>query len=176
MPIVEDSHYEVILSCRHNSGVFVETGTALGVTAEYMADKFDKVYTIEYDPELYWSAFGRLDGKPNVSLIHGDSAEYLRKLDYLIPIRSTIFLDAHSVDNPDSPVAPSGFTPVVEELDAVLNIKQHVVIVDDARLFDGSHYPTMDWVTEFAEERYFKTRVVGDIIVLEHEKLGVRYG
>lgn len=171
MPLIEDSHIDVILSQRRNSGWFVETGTALGVTTEYMAGEFDFVVSIEHDEDLYWSAFQRLHLLSNVRLINGDSAEYLEKVDYLAPSRSTFFLDAHSVDNPDVVFAPSGKTPVKEELEAILNVKQHVVLVDDARLFDGEIYPSLDQVQDLADNRHFNMRLIGDIIVLEHQKL-----
>lgn len=175
MPVVEESHYRAILSSRVNSGVFVETGTALGVTTKFMSDHFDMVYSVEFNDDLYWSAFQQLHEVPNVRLIRGDSAEYLHKIDYLIPIRSTFFLDAHSVDDPDVALAGSGYTPIHQELEAVLNIKQHVVLVDDSRLFDGVVYPTLQEVKKFAKARYFDMRLAGDIIVLEHRNLGEKY-
>lgn len=169
MPVVEDSHYDAILKHRFKSHTFVETGTALGYTAEYMSGCFDQVYSVEYDEDLHWSAFQRLRSIRNLHLIRGDSAEYLPKIDFLVPPMSTFFLDAHSVDNPNSSVAPSGYTPVERELEVVLNIKRHVVLVDDARLFDGSEYPTLHQVRELAEQRYFNMSLEGDIIVLKHK-------
>lgn len=171
MPIVEGSQFDAILEHRANDSVFIETGTALGETTRFMADHFDMVYSIEFDNDLYWSTFQRTHTIPNIRLINGDSADYLKRLDYLMPESVTYFLDAHSVDNPNSPVAPSGYTPIKDELAIVLNSKKNVVIVDDARLFDGKQYPTVAAVRKFASGRKYEMIEEGDLLIFTHKEL-----
>lgn len=59
---------------------FVETGTHMGETAEWMARKGIDVVTIELSDRLYQLARARLQRYRNVTLIQGDTARVLPDL------------------------------------------------------------------------------------------------
>jgi hypothetical protein len=80
---------------RYNIKTIIETGTWIGNTTELLSYIFDKVITIEIDPQFYIDA-SRLDKLQNVTRLLGDSSEWLEKI-YLYDKEYTlIFLDAHS--------------------------------------------------------------------------------
>lgn len=123
----------------------VETGTALGVTTEVLANYFQKVWTIELSEDYFRGAKVRLDVLDNVKMLLGSSASVLvsvlRELNELGP--AVFFLDGHysgpgtgqdyTLDTPD--------TPVVQELSLLADsVLPNVVIIDDARIFKGEEW------------------------------------
>ena len=75
----------------------VETGTCRGVGTEVMAQKFERVYTIELDETLHGETKARLTaaGYDNITFVQGDSGERLRELVAEIHEPCVFFLDAH---------------------------------------------------------------------------------
>lgn len=74
--------------------VWVESGTHLGITTEYLSNHFPHIYSIEPEPKLYASARKRFEGK-NVTLFN-DISENIFKL--LLPKLSgciNFWLDGH---------------------------------------------------------------------------------
>lgn len=124
--------------------VLVETGTYLGGTVASLLDRFQEIHSIELDAELHRRAVELFRDHDHVHLLQGDSATRIR--DVLVALRepALFWLDAHW---------SAGFsargdqdTPISTELDAVLahQVEGHVVLIDDARYFDGSgDYPTI---------------------------------
>ena len=123
----------------------VETGTYMGEMVAAMSADFDQIHSIELGADLFEKARQRFTGMKHVHLHHGDSAttlpEVLRQLD-----GPTLFwLDGHY--SAGITAKGSKDTPIVEELEAIYrhDPQRHVILIDDARLFDGSaDYPAMD--------------------------------
>ena len=125
---------------------FVETGTNDGDTIEGVIGKsppWTSVYSVEADEEKYHAALKKFAGDPRVHIYFGDSAEVLPTLpvwgqkDANLPAPKTLFfLDAHPGD-PDEP------SPIRGELAWCLAhaSKESIILIDDARWFDGSHAP-----------------------------------
>jgi len=130
---------------------FVETGTFLGDTVEYFRQKFDTLYSIELSKTLAEKAAARFAGNKNVQIIQGDSGEELKKLVLKIDAPTLYWLDGHYSSEffmgSEYIVTARGEkdTPVVNELKTLLNDKhKHVILIDDARLFNGENdYPTI---------------------------------
>ncbi|WP_049815195.1 hypothetical protein [Rhodothermus marinus] len=126
--------------------VFIETGTYLGDTAEWMARMGMRVYTIELDETLFKDAQLRLQRYRNVTVMWGDSGEILPKLlSSEIREPALFWLDAHYSGG----ITARGTieSPIESEISAILhhNVKGHVILIDDARHFTGSGgYPHLD--------------------------------
>ena len=61
------------VGARSGATTVVETGTYLGVNANRLANRFDKVITIELYEELYLSSSEYLSRHRNVNCMHGDA-------------------------------------------------------------------------------------------------------
>jgi hypothetical protein len=139
---------------RHGTKILVETGTYEGEMVEAMRRHFDKVISIELSPEHYKRAADRFAAYDNVEIVFGDSALMLP--DVLIDIAepALFWLDGHY--SAGNTAKGDKETPILGELDAILRhaIKGHVILVDDARCFDGTaDYPTLQQLESYLRER-----------------------
>ena len=149
---------EILDGYRRRFGLrtLVETGTLLGDTVEAMRRTFDRVVSIELSEDLATRARTRFAEHTNVVILQGDSGLVLPAVLATLREPALFWLDGHYSGDFQSP--SRGFvktargelqTPVVNELKAVLahDVSGHVILVDDARLFDGTNdYPTVDEV------------------------------
>jgi len=138
---------------RFNLSVFIETGTFLGEMVAAMQNAFTQVISIELSRPLYERAKRRYHGYPNIQLWYGDSAHVLPEVLATVGEPALFWLDGHYSDS----ITEKGDldTPIKSELAAILShgIADHVILIDDARCFDGrSDYPSLDeleaWVSE----------------------------
>ena len=110
------------LKAKYGIGVFVETGTLVGHTAEWASKHFNQVATT--DVVVTDESRGRLMHLDNVEQCFDDSVFFLECLS----MRETIlfWLDAHTNEE----------CPVLREIAAINKSPiPHVILVDDARLF-----------------------------------------
>jgi len=153
---------------RYNLRQFVETGTYLGDTLEYIAREGVGCASIELSEQLHAKAMWRFTGFENVNLILGDSAQEMPKLLARLGMPALFWLDGHY---------SGGFTakgekdsPIMAELEAIYNhpVAGHVILIDDARCFDGTNdYPHLDdLLRKMKEEGRYKSEVSMDIIRL----------
>ena len=151
---------------RHSPQVFVETGTYRGDTLAKVAPHVRRAISIEIDPTLADHARLRFRGTPTVEIICGDSAEQLIGVVERLTAEGTtaaFWLDGHFSGGA---TAGEGLCPILAEVDTVLGSGlDHVLLIDDIRLFDGTDgYPTLaelrervsrhrpDWVFEVADD------------------------
>lgn len=149
--------------------VFIETGTNTGDTPAALAADFDTLWTIEVGEAAYRAAYRRFTGT-NVTCLHGDSGQMLARV--LATVGATpalLWLDGHFSGGDRG----TKDTPVIEELTAVFATGvPHVVLIDDARLFEGmSHFGEHDWppiddVRRLADDHGYHFEVADDIIRL----------
>jgi len=134
---------------------FVETGTFRGDTVAYLAKIVDRVISIELDRVLYDAATQRFASTPNVQLINGDSEMVLPELIGDLDVPALFWLDGHFSGGPTALAGTSRATPVVAELEALISSSlPHVVLIDDARLFDGTEgYPRLGEVRDLCQAR-----------------------
>ncbi len=121
---------------------FIETGTLHGDMVAASMNLFDSLYSIELDEQLFANARERFDGCRGITLIQGDSGTELPNLLRSLRGRCLFWLDGHYSGEGTA----RGFedTPILRELRAILNhpCHEHVVLIDDARCFDGHNgYP-----------------------------------
>jgi hypothetical protein len=148
------------LKAKHGIEDFVETGTLVGHTAEWAAEHFKRVVTVDVDKDQYLKTAGPLVKQhPNIEAFWDHSPWFLSGLS--INYQPVLFwLDAHTNDE----------CPVLDEI-AVINKSRltHVILVDDARLFgELPAWPTKAEVVEALSNGGKRTVYeVEDVLVAE---------
>lgn len=133
--------------------ILVETGTFRGDMVDAMKDRFEAIYSIELSPRLCALARRRFQRSPHIRILGGDSGNLLPQILAGISAPCLFWLDGH-YSGGDTAKGETE-TPVVGELRTILSHRfpdscgQHVVLIDDARCFDGTHdYPRLDQLQE----------------------------
>lgn len=146
--------------------VLIETGTFLGEMIEAHKHNFKKIFSIELGEKLFERARKKFRESPHIHLLQGDSGVVLHKLIPEIDEPVLFWLDGHYSEG----ITALGEKecPVREELDAILPNKfKHVILIDDARMFNGTHdYPTIEEIKKILETtgQKFDVEVKDDII------------
>jgi hypothetical protein len=118
---------------------FIETGTFKGNTARWAAQHFNKAVTIEINPQCYEEAKRNTSNLPNLEFLLGDSAALLPQVVAKLEGRSLFWLDGHY-----SGAGTGGEVtecPILEELEALKNLPDPLILIDDARCFLGPPPP-----------------------------------
>jgi hypothetical protein len=117
---------------------FVETGTYLGEMVEAVKSRFTEVYSVELSAELAARAREKFAADEHVHIVEGDSAEVLPGILEKIQGPALFWLDGH-FSGGITAQGPLDY-PIIRELEHVRThpFKEHVILVDDARLFVGS--------------------------------------
>lgn len=159
----------VIQKYRKHYGVqiFIETGTFLGEMVEVMKNSFREVYSVELNEKLYKKARERFEKNNNVSIIHGDSGTVLSSLLKGTTEPILFWLDGHYSGGVTS---KGNFnTPIKNEIESIFKHpnKNHVILIDDARLFNGTNdYPTYKEMSLIAQKNGYASKKENDIIVI----------
>lgn len=128
---------------RYSLTNFVETGTYLGDMVEAMRERFSLLYSIELSKKLHRRVLRRFKNYDHIHLLQGDSADRLKEIVAKLSSPAVFWLDGHYSGG----ITAMGATecPVREELAAIFGSDlPHVILIDDARLFNGTHdYPGM---------------------------------
>jgi hypothetical protein len=153
---------------------FVETGTYRGGTVRIMSPRFERIHTVELQPAIYEATKERLSNLTNVDFRLGDTEAHLPDILSRLNGPALIWLDAHWS------AGETGKTdtqcPLLRELAIVYGTRSdHVVMIDDARLFMAPAPPPMkpeDWPSLAQIEAFLArqqpapfAKVVGDVIV-----------
>ena len=152
----------------------VETGTLRGRTARAIAEALGSCITIELSDELHAEAAVWLADDPRVTLLHGSSADLLADVGRRLVGPTLFWLDAHY--SGDGTAGEGSQCPVLAELDALASLpdrSQHVVCIDDARLFgfvptvsSGRHdWPSLFIVLSRLEAMGLRTYLVDDVVI-----------
>jgi hypothetical protein len=123
---------------RFRLSTFVETGTYLGDMVDAVRTRFREVYSIELSPELAERARRKFAAYPNVHIVEGDSAEVLPAILARITGPALFWLDGHFSGGVTAQ-GPLDY-PILQELEHIGRhpVRDHVIFVDDARLFLGT--------------------------------------
>lgn len=159
---------------------FIETGTHTGDTAMFMANRFP-VFTVELDKGLHARFTERVQSsspKHSVDTFCGSSPRGLsiQRSRGRFNKPCVFWLDAHWCGGPKQ----GRECPLLDELEEIPNLSEHLIVIDDARLFINPppppHKPE-DWPSFRDIERFVKAkdpacvlRLVDDSIVIAHEK------
>jgi len=122
---------------RYNLPCLVETGTYYGEMVAGMRQQFDLIYSIELDPKLAEYARQRFRDCPQVKILEGDSGVLVPQVVAQLDRPALFWLDAgyYGVD-----LKKGDLSRLLTELSAILSasIREHVVLMDDARMFVGT--------------------------------------
>lgn len=133
---------------KFHTEILVETGTYMGDMVEAQRDQFKKIYSIELSEKLFNKAQKRFKDHLHIKIVQGDSGTVLNKLISEIGKPALFWLDGHYSGG----ITAKGEKecPVPEELKIILKSPlSHIILIDDARLFNGTHdYPTIDQIEE----------------------------
>jgi hypothetical protein len=157
------------LERRSNSKVWVETGTYLGQTTNFLLDHGHEVHTIEPDLALYSRALHRFAKKEMCSVYLGDSSEILPTvLKILDRAKPTAFwLDGHYSGT--GTFSGSRPTPINQELRAIDECMAEFdfleIFVDDVREFINQSfgYPSIEVLVNFARSHNYIWTIENDI-------------
>ena len=159
--------------------VFVETGTAHGDTPLFLRHSFSELHTIELFEASYNIARERLSTYPQIHCWLGDSTTVLPLVLRQFQEAALIWLDGHY----SGPGSAHGTldTPIVHELEIIfndikVNNRQHVIVIDDARIFAGqpehnleqhyADYPSLEWIEEMALNHDYHYTLEDDMVRL----------
>lgn len=122
---------------------FVETGTFKGDTVEsmYQLGQFERIYSIEINADLFHDALDRFEHVADrIDLYCEDSVVALEDIIPKLDKQTVFWLDAHA----SGPLkgGRSGGCPLLDELKliAASPIKDHVIFIDDKRLFGSAEW------------------------------------
>lgn len=155
---------------------FVETGTLMGHTALWAAAHFEKVWTIELDPDTAFHARANFAAAEvqNVTSMVGDSRECLGEMLAKVVGKALVFLDAHWGPDLHYERPEAGECPLMAELETVARAKDyHVILIHDARLFlepdtltgghDASQWPSWVDILSFAATYEYKMLLLQEV-------------
>ena len=118
--------------------ILIETGTYYGEMVSAMKKRFDRIYSIEYDPTLARRAIRKFERFPNIQVLEGDSQKVLPELLKSLKQPALFWLDAGyygwaGVENDKRRLSA--------EFEAILRhpVKGHVILMDDARGLNGQN-------------------------------------
>lgn len=166
---------DIILYLKQTGNVetLVETGTYYGATAEWAADHFSQVKTIEFSAPIYQETSAKYSHRTNIEFLFGDSrqqlAELLRQLDEPI----LLWLDAHWCSF--GSYGKTDQCPLLDELDIIMASPfEHIILIDDARLFlcpppapnQPAHYPDIAAVLEKFSDKNMYAIIYEDVIII----------
>lgn len=152
---------------RYGISTLIETGTYFGFTIDALKERFAQLYSIELDAALYAGALQKFSAYSHIHLLQGDSATLLEGVLRERTERCLLWLDGH-YSGPGTARGDED-SPISKELTAISQHSRndHVIIVDDARYFDGLNgYLTIDAVKRqlHAINPHYRISVVDDSI------------
>ena len=152
---------------------FIETGTNEGVMIDAVKDRFDQIYSIELDTDLYTRSKARFSSNQHIHILQGDSGELLGKVLADVSTPSIFWLDAHYSGGITAKTESE--TPILKELTVIFNhdVKGHVILIDDAWSFGTiKDYPSMSELRRFVKSKrpQIKVEVQNGIIRIDTEK------
>lgn len=138
-----------------------------------LKNNFSKIISIELFDSLYENAKKTFADYNYITLIHGDSEQKLAEVLPTVTEPVLFWLDAHY--SGEGTAKGKTETPIIKELMSIFSRqnKKDVILIDDARCFDGTHdYPTLEQINNLvANYNYLNFKIIRDIIVIEPNNL-----
>jgi hypothetical protein len=154
--------------------IFIETGTFLGKMVIAVKDTFKNITSIELSDEIFKRAVKLFSKYPHISIKQGDSAMVLPIVLESVNQPCLFWLDGHYSGGITAKANIE--TPIISEIKTILNhhIKNHIILIDDARLFIGSRdYPTFDQLKQLLSEFSpdFNFEIKDDIVIIYRKSI-----
>jgi len=123
---------------RYGLRVLIETGTYYGEMVAAMKANFDRIYSVEYDPQLARRAITKFARHPNIKILEGDSRQVIPELLRSISQPALFWLDAGYYGWAGLQGDKQRLTL---ELESILShpIPGHIILMDDARGLNGQN-------------------------------------
>jgi hypothetical protein len=161
---------------RYGLRILIETGTYYGEMVSAMKSRFDRIYSIEQNPELAARAQREFARLPHIRILCGDSQSVLPELLASLTEPALFWLDAGYY-------GWSGLQGDQQRLGVELNailrhgvagqtVTGHVILMDDARGLNGKNgAPTVAELTQHIESEFpgRKVEVAYDILRITPE-------
>ena len=135
---------------RFSLDTLVETGTYLGEMVLATKENFNRIFSIEIDKKLAKKTNKKFSKYSHITIIQGDSGEVLKDVISNIKNPCLFWLDSHYSGGLTS--RGINETPIKQELEHIFysGIKEHVILIDDARFFiGGKDYPKLQELKDF---------------------------
>ena len=164
-----------LVSFSLGEGNWVETGTYMGGTTQYLAKRFPNVISIEPSPKFYSYAKSRLRKLKNVTLLNGTSEDFFEEALIASTPIANVWLDGHFSDG--GTFLGESVSPIIHELEVINRHKSKFnairVFVDDVRLFqrDELHvtgYPEFSFLVDWAQSNGFIWEIQNDIFIASY--------
>jgi hypothetical protein len=149
---------------KYNINVAIETGSCLYSSTTWIADNFDKVYTVEINREYAQHGVHKISHRSNVHLFIDDSVNWMKNI---LPNhinnqdQCIYFLDAHWGDH----------CPLLEEIQLISNISQKPPIIVIHDFYTGD--PNLGYDTY--KNQPFTWDWIKPSVDVVKEKFGVEY-
>jgi len=145
---------------KYGCSILVETGTYMGDMVFAQLGNFKKLYSIELSDYLWKLAVNRFKKYSHVQILQGDSGLVLPTLVPTLGEPAVFWLDGHYCGGITAQA--DIFCPIYAELKAIFDSPiAHIVMIDDARLFDGTFdYPTFEDLCVFIKKHRPSSSVI----------------
>jgi hypothetical protein len=170
MPAPQEVKWAVLRRYGGPADTWVETGTYLGDTTDFLASTAKHVYSIEPAPELVTRARHRFQDNARVTIVAGLSEDTLGPILDELAGPVSFWLDGHysagiTHRGPEDTPIRAELTVIEEHLPRLGPV---TVLVDDVRLFDPripefSSYPPRAWLVSWAERNHLVWNIEHDI-------------
>tara|TARA_B110000977_G_C10926957_1_gene435491 strand:- start:150 stop:749 length:600 start_codon:yes stop_codon:yes gene_type:complete len=157
------------------NAIWIETGTFLCTTTDFLRKRYPHVHSIEPSREFFDAAVERLGGL-NVTFYNDVSENILPQLLPVLKGDINFWLDGHY---------SAGLTfrglkdcPVEDELNAIGanidNFRKISILIDDVRCFvpsgsEYSSYPSINYLVDWARSHGMCWRIEHDILIMQRD-------
>lgn len=159
----------VVSKSRYRKGgdidVLYESGTFKGDMIHGMKDKYKDITTVELSDFYFHIAKKRFKKYKHIRVIKGNSEVEIKKFLKSLKKPAVFWLDGHFSSGNTAKSKTN--TPILNELRSILNhkIKSHVILIDDARHFNGKDdYPKITSLRAMLRRINYKLNVKDDVI------------
>ena len=138
---------------KFNLKTLVETGTYYGEMVAAMKNRFDRIYSIEFDPALAERAKRKFSRYSNIQIYCGDSRVVMPEVLALLKNPALFWLDAGYYGWVGMQTDKQRLS---SEMEMILSHPyQHIVLLDDARCLTGQNgIPTVSEVESYIETKF----------------------
>ena len=154
--------------------IWIETGTYIGKTAEFLSRISKFIFTIEPSEKYFEYSREHLSKVANLKIIKGTSEEHLERIISEIDDDSIVsfWLDGHWSGG--DTFKGDQDTPIKSELESISKYIQKfnkiTVLVDDFRLFDKNYkkneiYPEKEYLIKWANDNNLNWKISRDIFI-----------
>jgi len=153
-------------------GSWIETGTYMGSTTQFLAKRYPKVTTIEPSEYFFKFSESRLKRNRNVVTLFGSSEDHFEYALIGEQIDVNIWLDGHFSEG--GTFLGESVSPIVHELEIIARHKSKFmsirVFIDDVRLFQrdelrATGYPPFVFLLDWAQRNGFVWEIQNDIFI-----------